>query len=65
MVIHTGAIAKPWANGVSGKSGGGVSAFWTPKGGTALLGRCRATKNDAPDEWIDENNSAVVTVAGE
>jgi len=30
---------KKWANGVSGKSGGSLSAFWTPERGTAILGR--------------------------
>jgi len=62
-VVHTGAIAQRWANGVSGKSGGGLSAFWTPEGGTAILGRCRATQSDKPDEWTDANGRGPYTWA--
>ena len=54
-VIHTGAIASKWSSGVSGKSGGSLSAFWTPARGSAILGRTRATQGDLSDEWTDEN----------
>jgi hypothetical protein len=60
-IIHTGAIAKRWATGVSGKSGGSLSAFWTPKRGTAILGRCRATQSKENDEWTDENKRGPFT----
>lgn len=63
VVVHTGAIAKQWANGVSGKSGGTISAFWTPDGGTALLGRCRATQGDNFDEWTDAHQHGPYTWA--
>ncbi|MCX5660650.1 MAG: hypothetical protein NTW19_13145 [Planctomycetota bacterium] len=63
VVVHTGAIAKQWANGVSGKSGGEVSAFWTPEGGTAILGRCRATQSDTFDEWTDAHKRGPYTWA--
>ena len=63
VVIHTGAIATKWANGVSGKSGGGISAFWTPEGGTAILGRCRATQGDTFDEWTDAHKRGPYTWA--
>jgi len=55
-VIHTGAIANHWASGVSGKSGGGAVAFWTPNAGNVFLGRTRATQGATPDEWDDKNN---------
>lgn len=54
-IIHTGAIARKWARGVSGKSGGSLSAFWTPELGSVVLGRCRATQSKTPDEWTDAN----------
>ena len=60
-VFHTGAIAKSWASGVSGKSGGSISAFWTPGGGTSILGRCRATQGDKFDEWTDGNKRGPYT----
>jgi hypothetical protein len=63
VVVHTGAIATKWASGVSGKSGGGISAFWAPGRGTAILGRCRATQSDAPDEWTDANKRGPYTWA--
>lgn len=62
-VLHTGAIAAKWASGVSGKSGGGLSAFWTPASGSVLMGRCRATQSDAPDEWTDANGRGPYTWA--
>ncbi len=52
-IVHTGAIAEKWANGASGKSGGSLSAFWTPQRGTAILGRGRSTQSKEFDEWID------------
>ncbi len=52
-VIHSGAIASKWAKGVSGKSGGSLSAFWMPGRGSVILGRCRATQGGTPDEWTD------------
>ncbi len=61
VVIHTGAIAAQWARGVSGKSGGSLSAFWTPDRGTAIMGRCRATQSNAGDEWTDENGRGPYT----
>jgi hypothetical protein len=63
VVIHTGPLATQWASGVSGKSGGGISAFWTPRCGTVLLGRCRPTQSEAPDEWTDENKRGPYTWA--
>jgi len=63
VVIHTGAIAQQWASGVSGKSGGGISAFWTPDGGTAILGRCRATQSNDFDEWTDAHKRGPYTWA--
>lgn len=62
-VVHTGAIAKKWASGVSGKSGGSLSAFWTPASGSVLMGRCRATQSQAPDEWTDANDRGPFTWA--
>jgi hypothetical protein len=61
VVIHTGAIASQWANGVSGKSGGSLSAFWTPRRGAAILGLTRATQSDTPDQWTDENQRGPYT----
>ena len=60
-VIHTGAIAKRWASGVSGKSGGSLSAFWMPGRGNVLLGRCRATQGNESDEWTDANGRGPYT----
>ncbi len=60
-IIHTGRIAEKWAEGVSGKSGGSLSAFWTPARGTAILGRCRATQSQAFDEWDDANRRGPYT----
>ncbi len=62
-VVHVGALARQWASGVSGKSGGGLSAFWAPGRGTVLLGRCRATQGSAPDEWTDANGRGPYTWA--
>jgi len=61
VVIHTGAIATKWANGVSGKSGGSLSAFWTPQRGSAILGLCRATQSKTPDEWNDKGGRGPYT----
>ncbi|MCX7414607.1 MAG: hypothetical protein NTW36_14355 [Planctomycetia bacterium] len=63
VVIHTGALALHWASGVSGKSGGAISALWTPVCGSAILGRCRATQSAAPDEWTDANKRGPYTWA--
>jgi len=60
-IIHTGAIATRWASGVSGKSGGSLSAFWTPECGTVILGRCRATQSKKSDEWTDANKRGPYT----
>lgn len=60
-IIHTGAIAKKWASGVSGKSGGSLSAFWTPSRGMAILGRSRATQGQEFDEWTDGNGRGPLT----
>ena len=60
-IIHTGAIAGTWAGGVSGKSGGSLSAFWTPERGTAILGRGRATQGKEYDEWTDAHNRGPYT----
>ncbi len=60
-IVHTGAIATQWASGVSGKSGGSLSAFWTPAGGSVILGRCRATQSKTPDEWNDSNKRGPYT----
>jgi len=62
-VIHTGAIASKWASGVSGKSGGSLSAFWTPASGSVLMGRCRATQSKTPDEWDDADDRGPFTWA--
>lgn len=61
VVLHTGAIASHWANGVSGKSGGSISAFWTPEAGSVILGRARATQSGTPDEWDDKNQRGPYT----
>ena len=60
-IIHTGPIATQWASGVTGKSGGSLSAFWTPGCGTVILGRCRATQGDTSDEWTDANGRGPYT----
>jgi len=60
-IIHTGTIAEKWAKGVSGKSGGGLSAVWMPGRGTVVLGRCRATQGATPDEWTDANGRGPYT----
>lgn len=60
-VIHTGAIARRWATGVSGKSGGTLSTFWTPDRGSAILGLGRATQGSDSDEWTDENGRGPLT----
>ena len=62
-VVHTGAIAKKWASGVSGKSGGSLSTFWTPAGGSVVMGRCRPTQSKAPDEWTDVDDRGPLTWA--
>jgi len=61
VVIHTGAIARRWATGVSGKSGGTLSTFWTPRRGSAILGLGRATQGSQSDEWTDENERGPLT----
>ncbi len=53
-IIHTGATVTSWANGVPGLSGGSVSAFWTEKTGSVLLGRSRGTQNADADQWEGE-----------
>jgi len=63
VILHTGRLADKWANGVSGKSGGGLSAFWMPGRGTVILGRCRATQSETPDEWTDANDRGPYTWA--
>ena len=60
-IIHTGAIASKWASGVSGKSGGSLSAFWTPQRGTAILGRGRGTQSKEFDEWTDAHKRGPYT----
>lgn len=60
-IIHTGAIAARWASGVSGKSGGSLSAFWTPQRGTVILGRGRATQGRESDEWTDAHKRGPYT----
>lgn len=67
-IIHTGGVASTWANGVSGKSGGSLSAFWTPGTGSVVLGRSRGTQGSAPDEWTGArgwDSWAVNAISGE
>ena len=62
-LVHTGRLASRWANGVSGKSGGGLSVFWTPGQGVVILGRARACQSGEPDEWTDANQRGPYTWA--
>jgi len=50
VVIHTGPLSW-WGGtqGLAGMSGGALSAFWTPKTGSAILGRNRNRPYKVPD----------------
>ncbi len=55
-IIYTGPIADSWAVDMAGMGGGALSAFWTPAGGTFLLGLTHGSQNPAPDAWTDVRN---------
>ena len=50
-IIYTGPIADEWAVGMAGMGGGALSAFWTPNGGSFLLGLTHGSQNPHPDTW--------------
>jgi len=50
-IIYTGPIADEWAVGMAGMGGGALSAFWTPTGGSFLLGLTHGSQNPHPDTW--------------
>lgn len=50
-VLHTGSLQDQWAGHVSGLSGGGISALWTAKTGTVVLGLSRGSQTSSPDTW--------------
>ena len=51
--IHTGRLS--WWKGLSGFGGGAISAFWTPSGGSILLGRNKNRPHPASerDTWAN------------
>ncbi|MEZ4701061.1 MAG: dockerin type I repeat-containing protein [Rhodothermales bacterium] len=53
-IIHTGTTVAAWATGIPGLSGGALSAFWTPDGGSAILGRSRGAQNTINDQWTGD-----------
>jgi len=50
-IVYTGPIADEWAVGMAGMGGGALSAFWTPSGGSFLLGLTHGSQNPHPDTW--------------
>lgn len=54
VVLHTGRLS--WWGGenttnMSGFGGGAISAFWTPQGGSIILGRTAGFQGPQPDTW--------------
>ncbi len=52
-IVHAGRIGR-YREYIYGLGGGTLSAFWTPEGGSLLLGRRRGHQHDNPDrldEW--------------
>ncbi|MEX0686542.1 MAG: T9SS type A sorting domain-containing protein [Balneolales bacterium] len=54
VILHTGLIS--WWGGtdtdvMSGFGGGAISAFWTKKGGSVILGRSAGFQGPQPDTW--------------
>ncbi|MEX0928422.1 MAG: T9SS type A sorting domain-containing protein [Balneolales bacterium] len=47
VILHTGQLA--WWGG--GYGGGALSAFWTPGGGSVILGRNAGDQGPNPDSW--------------
>lgn len=54
-ILHTGLVPKepPSGEKMFGYSGGGLSAFWTPKTGSVLLGRRGSYQGKTFDTWSD------------
>jgi len=63
-IVHTGPVRDRWAGNVAGLGGGGVSAYWTPDGGTAILGLNGASQLPTHEKWEAWRTWAVHAVSG-
>jgi hypothetical protein len=63
-ILHAGPIYNQWAGHIAGLGGGSLSAFWTEKTGSVLLGLNRGSQNTNYEEWVSWSNWAVQAVSG-
>ncbi len=64
VIVHTGNLSNWNDLGLSGFSGGSLSAFWTQAAGPAILGRAAGYQNPNNDTWSDWNKWPVHALSG-
>ncbi len=65
VILHTDVVRNEWAGNIAGLGGGGVSAFWTPEGGTVILGLNGGSQLPTHERWEQWRTWAVHAVSGE
>lgn len=63
-IVHTDIVRNEWGNGIAGLGGGGLSAFWTPAGGTVILGLNGGSQLPTHERWEEWRTWAVHAVSG-